>query len=93
MNKELIPVSRVWNQTCELIKRIIPSSVGRTTATCASFENGLKFFHAVQIPNLAHKYEYRDILVTLKSLGYSTEQAADACGLSYSYAAKLIRQK
>lgn len=94
MNKTLVPVSQVLSQAFELAKKVISNPSGRTTVTGVNFQNGLKVMQAVQVPQFAHKYEYREILITLiKSCGYTLKQAADACGLSYSYAAKLVRQK
>ena len=94
MNKTLVPVSQVLSQAFELAKKVISGPSGRTTVTGVNFQNGLKIINAVQVPQLAHKYEYREILITLvKTCGYTLKQAADACGLSYSYAAKLVRQQ
>ena len=94
MNKVSVPVSQVLSQSFECIKKTIFNSSGRTSVTGVSFQNGLKIFQAVQVPKREHLYEYRSILITLtKKCGYSLKQAAEACGLSYSYAAKLVRQK
>ena len=94
MNKTLVPVSQFLSQVFELAKKVIYSPSGRTTVTGVNFQNGLKIINAVQVPQLAHKYEYREILITLvRTCGYTLKQAADACGLSYSYAAKLVRQQ
>ena len=94
MNKTLVPVSQFLSQAFELAKKVISSPSGRTTVTGVNFQNGLKIINAVQVPQLAHKYEYREILITLvRTCGYTLKQAADACGLSYSYAAKLVRQQ
>jgi len=94
MNKVLVPVSQILSQAFECARKVISNPTGRTTVTGVAFQNGLKVMQAVQVPQYAHKYEYREILITLvKSCGYSLKQAADACGLSYSYAAKLVRQK
>ena len=94
MNKTLVPVSQFLSQAFGLAKKVIYSPSGRTTVTGVNFQNGLKIINAVQVPQLAHKYEYREILITLvRTCGYTLKQAADACGLSYSYAAKLVRQQ
>lgn len=94
MNKTLVPVSQFLSQAFKLAKKVIYSPSGRTTVTGVNFQNGLKIINAVQVPQLAHKYEYREILITLvRTCGYTLKQAADACGLSYSYAAKLVRQQ
>ena len=94
MNKTLAPVSQFLSQAFELAKKVIYSPSGRTTVTGVNFQNGLKIINAVQVPQLAHKYEYREILITLvRTCGYTLKQAADACGLSYSYAVKLVRQQ
>ncbi|MBR5289606.1 MAG: hypothetical protein IKU28_01285 [Erysipelotrichaceae bacterium] len=76
-----------------LFKRIDIQPTHITTVAGINYSNGLKFITGVVVPKCATKAGYREYLPILINHGLSVKEAADACGISLSYAYKLLRVK
>ncbi len=88
MNK-MIPVLSTFSK----IVKMAENTLSRTKVVSMRFDSGLEILNAVRVPKLARKKDYLAILIQLRKLGYSIKAAADACGISYSYAVKLLQKK
>ena len=94
MGKSLISVNKSLAPAFETAQRVVVNEIGRTTFKGVIFPNGLKIGMFVQVPNFNRKAECAGILNTLVNFcGFSKKDAAEACGVAYSYGTKLLRQK
>lgn len=96
MNKGLMSVvSAVAKKFgCECVTRVFTNENSRTIFKGVEGPWGIKLGQCIQLPNLTHKFEYRNILSFLVNhCGLSVKDAAEACGMSYSYATALLRHK
>lgn len=94
MGKGLISVNKSLVPVFETVQRAIVNESGRTTFKGIVFPNGLKIGMVVQVPNFSRKADYKGVLSTLVNFcGFSKKDAAEACGVAYSYGTNLLRQK
>ena len=76
-----------------LFKRVDIQPTHITTVAGVNYPNGLRFITGFVVPKCATKAGYREYLAILIKHGLSVKEAADACGISPSYAYKLLRTK
>ena len=78
----------------DYVTRVVTNENSRMVVKGIEGPYGIQFCQSIKLPNLDHKFEYQNILVFLvNNWGFSIKDAADACGMSYSYAAALLRHK
>ena len=94
MGKGLISVTNNLVSAFEANQQTMVNELGRTTVRKVLFTNGLKIALVVQVPNFARKADCKGIMDTLVNFcGFSKKDAANYCGVAYSYGTKLLRQK
>ena len=94
MGKGLISVNKGLVPAFETAQRVVVNECGRTTFKGVVFPNGLKIGMFVQVPSFSRKADCKGILDTLVNCrGFSKKEAADYCGVAYSYGTKLLREK
>ena len=76
-----------------LFKRVDVQPTHIATVAGVNYPNGLRFVTGVIVPKCATKAGYREYLPLLINHGLSVKEAADACGISPSYAYKLLKAK
>ena len=94
MSKNLASVTNALATAFERTCNTVVTQATRTTITGVNFQNGLKIGLVIQVPNFDTKLYYQEILnVMVNYCGIPIKWAAQFCGLSYSYATRLLRQR
>ena len=78
----------------ETTQRVVINECERTTFKGIVFPNGLRIGIFVQVPNFNREADYKEILdILVNYCGFSKKDAANYCGIAYSYVTQLLRQK
>jgi len=93
MNKTNL-ITKAVNFGVSLIKKVDILPTHTRTVTRTIYSNGLQLIQGVIVPKCATKAQYSEYLLILTNChGYSVKEAAAVCGISVSYAYKLLRAK
>lgn len=96
MNKGLMSVVGAVAKKfgCESVTRVVTNENTRMVFKGIEGPDGIQLGQVIKLPIFEHKYEYRNILGFLvNNCGFSIKDAAEACGVSYSYATAQLRHK
>lgn len=96
MNKGLMSVVGAVAEKfgCEYVTRVVTNENARMVFKGIEGPYGIQLGRFIKLPNFKHKFEYQNILGFLvNNCGFSIKDAAEACGVSYSYATAQLRHK